>query len=48
MKPVVRRGANDVARWRKSSVSTGVDDEACVEVAPLTRREASVLTAQLR
>ncbi|WP_460351423.1 DUF397 domain-containing protein [Actinoallomurus acanthiterrae] len=33
-------------QWRKSSVSTAVDDEACVEVAPLTSQEAASLTAQ--
>ncbi|WP_406567549.1 DUF397 domain-containing protein [Actinoallomurus spadix] len=35
-------------QWRKSSVSGAVNDEACVEVAPLTRREAAALMAQLR
>ncbi|WP_425550801.1 DUF397 domain-containing protein [Actinoallomurus liliacearum] len=31
-------------QWRKSSVSTGVNDEACVEVASLTSRETAGLT----
>lgn len=35
-------------QWRKSSVSGAVDDEACVEVAPLARREVAALMAQLR
>lgn len=30
-------------QWRKSSVSSAVDDEACVEVAPLTFQEAADL-----
>ena len=29
--------------WRKSSASGGVNDEACVEVAPVTGREAATL-----
>ena len=29
--------------WRKSSISTGVNDEACVEVAPVTVQEAATL-----
>jgi Domain of unknown function (DUF397) len=30
-------------QWRKSSVSTGVNDEACVEVAWLTSEETAGL-----
>jgi Domain of unknown function (DUF397) len=33
-------------QWRKSSVSTGVNDEACVEVAPVTGREVADLAAR--
>jgi hypothetical protein len=33
-------------RWRKSSASGGVDDEACVEVAPVSRQEVAALTAR--
>ncbi|WP_425551175.1 DUF397 domain-containing protein [Actinoallomurus vinaceus] len=33
-------------QWRKSSHSGGVNDEACVEVAPVTWQEAVDLTAQ--
>jgi hypothetical protein len=33
-------------QWRKSSRSGGVNDEACVEVAPLTPQEAVGLPAQ--
>ncbi|WP_433185807.1 DUF397 domain-containing protein [Actinoallomurus sp. CA-150999] len=33
-------------QWRKSSRSGGVNDEACVEVAPLTSQEAAGLTAR--
>ncbi|MFL6053037.1 MAG: DUF397 domain-containing protein [Actinoallomurus sp.] len=32
--------------WRKSSRSGGVNDEACVEVTPVTRQEVVGLTAQ--
>lgn len=32
-------------QWRKSSVSTGVNDEACVEVAPVTGQESIKLAA---
>lgn len=34
-------------QWRKSSFSGGVDDQTCVEVAPVTQREAAGLIAQL-
>ncbi|WP_442875628.1 DUF397 domain-containing protein [Actinoallomurus sp. NBC_01490] len=30
-------------QWRKSSASGGVDDEACVEVAPVSRQEVTDL-----
>jgi uncharacterized protein DUF397 len=33
-------------QWRKSSASGGVDDEACVEVAPVSRQEVADLTAR--
>ncbi|GAA4511767.1 hypothetical protein GCM10023191_076370 [Actinoallomurus oryzae] len=33
-------------QWRKSSASTAVDDEACVEVAPVSRQEVAALTAR--
>jgi hypothetical protein len=33
-------------QWRKSSASGGVDDEACVEITPVTRQEAADMTAQ--
>ncbi|WP_406567648.1 DUF397 domain-containing protein [Actinoallomurus spadix] len=34
-------------QWRKSSVSSAVNDEACVEVAPLTSQEAASLLARI-
>jgi Domain of unknown function (DUF397) len=34
-------------QWRKSSVSTGVNDEACVEVAPVTGQEATELASRV-
>jgi hypothetical protein len=33
--------------WRKSSASGGLNDEACVEVAPVTRQEATDLTTRI-
>lgn len=33
-------------QWRKSSASGGVNDEACVEVAPVTRQEVADLKAR--
>ncbi|WP_406567547.1 DUF397 domain-containing protein [Actinoallomurus spadix] len=33
-------------QWRKSSVSGGVNDEACVEVASLTSQEVAGLSAR--
>jgi hypothetical protein len=33
-------------QWRKSSASTAVDDEACVEVAPVSRQEITGLVTR--
>jgi hypothetical protein len=34
-------------QWRKSSASGGVNDEACVEVAPVSRHEVTDLMTRL-